>query len=234
MTFEKLLANIPLIEKKLTYSFKNRSLLVSALLHRSFCNEHKELPYEHNERLEFLGDSVLNLLLAEYLFQKYPKNPEGLLSNFRAHAVSSNSCVQYMEQLELAPFILVGKGERLQAGKGRTSILADSFEAILGAIYLDSDLTEVRRFFFNNFEKLVEGLTEGPSKNYKAILQERIQKEAHIMPEYRVMAITGPDHERHFEIAVFLENKCIGEGSGTTKKEAEQKAAEQALQTHYK
>jgi ribonuclease III len=231
MTFEKLLLDIPSIEKKLGYSFQNRYLLASALVHRSYINEHKDLPIDHNERLEFLGDSVLNLLLAQYLFEKYPKNPEGQLSSFRAHAVSSAACVQYMEQLDIDLFILVGRGEKLQANKGRTSILADCFEAILGAIYLDSNLDEARRFFFSHFEKTVEEIVEGPSKNYKALLQEQVQKEAHLMPEYRLMKATGPDHERLFEIAVFLEDRCIGQGTGFTKKEAEQKAAHEALKT---
>ena len=229
MTFDSLLADIPKIERTLCYTFTNKSLLASALLHRSFLNENKNVPCDHNERLEFLGDSVLNLLLAEYLFQKFPKKPEGELSRFRSHAVSSQSCTCYMEKLDLASFILVGRGERLQAGKGRTSIIADAFEAILGAIYLDSDLDKARSFFFSQFKTVVDEITSAPSKNYKALLQELVQKEVHVMPEYRLHTATGPDHNRQFEVGVFLENSLIGKGLGSTKKEAEQQAAGEAL-----
>jgi len=229
MNFQILLSSLSVVEKKLSYMFKDPYLLASAFVHRSFLNENKDVKISHNERLEFLGDSVLNLLVAEYFFQSMPQTPEGELSRIRAHVVSSASCMRFMHELALSDFVLVGKGEKMQA-KGRTSILADAFEAILGAIYLDGGLDNARYFFFDHFTETLLQMAEKPSQNFKALLQEHVQKEQHVVPQYRVLQESGPDHNRFFQIGVFINENLVGQGSGSTKKEAQQMAAKKALE----
>lgn len=231
--FQELVQQLPVVEAKLGYKCKDPELIALAFVHRSFLNENKEITCGHNERLEFLGDSILNLLVGQYLFQHLPTTQEGELSAIRAQAVSSTACVQYMNALCLQEFILVGKGEKMQAGKGRTSILADTFEAILGAIYLDGGLDAAKNFFLGHFGSVLQDMLKKPRRNFKALLQEHLQKELRLMPEYRVLEETGPDHNRHFVIGVFINDALIATGDGLTKKEAEQEAAENALKSHY-
>lgn len=229
MNFQEFSEKIPIVEARLGYTYKNRSLLTTALIHRSFLNEHKDVSSGHNERLEFLGDSILNLIVGEYLFQHLPATQEGTLSAIRASAVSSSACLSYMNQLHIQEYILVGKGEKMQAAKGRTSILADAFEALLGAIYLDGGLEAARHFFLSHFSSNIDQMCHTPQHNFKALLQEISQKEHRTMPEYRVLEESGPDHERLFVIGVFLHDTLFGTGTGPTKKEAEQQAAQIAL-----
>jgi ribonuclease-3 len=231
MKYQELFSYIPTIESKIGYMFSDRSLLVRAFVHRSFLNENRDIPCQDNERFEFLGDSVLNLIVAEYLFQKLPDVSEGKLSSLRAHAVSSLACTCYFEVLNLYDYMLVGRGEELQAGRGgRSSIVADMFEALLGAIYLDGGLDSARIFFLGHFTETLNGMCLSPEQNWKALLQEYTQKNLQKMPLYRLINETGPDHERYFEIGVFLDDECIGKGMGTTKKEAERQAAKVALE----
>ena len=231
MHVQPLLSYIPEIEKKLGYNFNDPSLLARAFVHRSFLNENKTFPCEDNERLEFLGDSVLNLVIAEYLFRNIPHMTEGSLSALRAHVVSSHSCIVFIEKLNISEFILVGKGEKMQAGRGRSTILADVFEAILGAIYLDAGLDKTRLFFFHHFEALITDMCLRPKENWKALLQEQIQKTLHLVPQYHVLEESGPDHSRQFLVGVFIGDKQMGTVTGKTKKEAEQEAAKTALGT---
>lgn len=211
--------------------FSDRGLLARAFVHRSFLNENRENPCKDNERLEFLGDSVLNLIVAEYLFQKLPDVSEGKLSSLRSHAVSSHACTSYFERLNLYEFMLVGRGEELQAGRGgRSSIVADMFEALLGAVYLDGGLDSARLFFLRHFTDALDAMCLRPEQNWKALLQEYTQKNLQKMPQYRLICETGPDHERSFEVGVFLDDDCIGKGMGATKKEAERVAAKAALE----
>ncbi len=230
MKFQELFSHIGQIEAKLGYVFSSHELLARAFVHRSFLNEHKEANCLDNEKLEFLGDSVLNLLVAEYLFQALPNETEGKLSSLRANSVSSSACIRYFEQLQLQEYILVGRGEELQAGKGgRSSIIADMFEALLGAIYLDGGLEKARRFFMSHFQKTLEESLENPEENWKARLQEHLQKNKQKMPSYKVLAESGPDHLRHFLVGVYLEDTQLAVGSGSSKKEAERNAAKSAL-----
>jgi ribonuclease III len=222
--------NIPEIEQHLGYHFKDPTLLARAFVHRSFLNENKSFPCQDNERLEFLGDSVLNLIVSEYLFCNLPQMTEGELSSLRAHVVSSHSCIAFIEKLHLAEFILVSKGEKMQAGRGRSTILADVFEAILGAIYLDAGFEETRRFFFSHFEDMITDMCLRPKENWKALLQNLVQKTMHLIPHYFVLEESGPDHNRQFLIGVFVGDRKLGTGSGKTKKEAEQEAAKIALE----
>jgi len=223
--------NLSLIEKSLGYTFSDKAHLIRAFVHSSFINEYKELSLKHNERLEFLGDSVLNLIITQYLFKNFPDISEGELSSLRSQIVSAPSCTEFVTKLDLKQYVLVGRGEKLNAGRGKTSILADLFEAILGAIYLDGGLKAADQFFLGHFEEMVQLMIEKPPENFKALLQERLQKAKRQIPRYEVLGEIGPDHEKLFKVGVFINNELIGEGIGTSKKEAEQLAAKAALVT---
>ncbi len=231
MNFQELFSQIPAIEAQLAYTFSKPELLIRAFIHRSYLNEHKDVAYSDNERLEFLGDSILNFLVAEYLYQNLPDVPEGRLSSLRAHAVSSTACMRYFEKLNLQEYMLVGRGELLQTRSGtRSSIIADMFEALLGAIYLDGGLDKARSFLITHFEKPLKELLDLPEQNYKALLQEFTQKTWQKIPSYKVMQESGPDHERLFTVGVFIDEECIAQGSGHNKKEAERLAAKEAIE----
>lgn len=223
--------NLTLIEKSLGITFSNRSHLIRAFVHSSFINEYKELSLKHNERLEFLGDSVLNLIITEYLFKNFPDISEGELSSLRSQIVSAPSCTEFVKKLDVKQYVLVGRGEQLNATRSKTSILADLFEAILGAIYLDGGLESARKFFLGHFEEMVQLMIQKPPENFKALLQERLQKAKRQIPRYEVLGEIGPDHEKLFKVGVYINNELIGEGIGTSKKEAEQLAAKAALVT---
>ncbi len=216
-------------EDRLGYQFKNKKLLAQAFVHRSYYNENREYVEEHNERLEFLGDSILGLLISDYLYHHLPTQAEGELSRLRAHLVEASSCAKFLLKLGLAPFVLLGRGERMNEGRGRETILADLFEALLGAIYLDGGIAEVKRLFWMHFEKEIQAILEHPARNWKAELQDYSQKKYQKPPVYTVISETGPDHSKIFLVAAFLDNQEMGRGSGSSKKEAEQAAAQDAI-----
>ena len=151
-SFEGLRGKLPQIEAELKYSFRNKELLILSFIHRSFVNEHKYAVFEHNERLEFLGDSVLSLIIAEFLYLKYPRHSEGDLSKWRSRLVDASSCVRFIQKLNLGHFVLLGRGEKMNDGRGRETILADLFEAIVGAIYLDGGWECAKRFVFGHLD----------------------------------------------------------------------------------
>lgn len=225
---EHLTQNISLIEEKLGYVFHDRSLLTLAFVHRSFINENRMIT-QHNERLEFLGDAVLGMLISEYLYRVLPDHPEGELSYLRSRLVEAASCVNYVQSLHIAPYILLGKGERMNDGRGRESILSDLFEAIIGAIYLDGGLEGARAFLFRNFTEQIEATLKTPLRNWKALLQDICQKKFQQTPFYHVLEASGPDHSKTFEISVQINQKELGRGKGASKKEAQQAAAADAL-----
>ncbi|MBS0648581.1 MAG: ribonuclease III [Verrucomicrobia bacterium] len=218
------------VEDRLGYSFKNKKLLSQAFIHRSYYNEHRDQIEEHNERLEFLGDSILGLLISDYLYHHLPTQAEGELSRLRAHLVEASSCAKFLLKLGLAPFVLLGRGERMNEGRGRETILADLFEALLGAIYLDGGLSEVKRLFWMHFEKEIQTILEHPARNWKAELQDYSQKKYQKPPVYQVISEMGPDHSKVFLVAAFLDTQEVGRGSGSSKKEAEQAAAQDAIE----
>lgn len=228
ITHEELLRKTPEIELRIDYTFGNKQLLILAFTHRSYCNENKNIN-EHNERLEFLGDSILNLLIADYLYRYLPKTPEGELSYLRSRLVEASSCVLYVQKLELEAYLLLGKGERMNDGRGRDTILADLFEAIIGAIYIDSGLQAAKKFLFKNFSAEIDKILKTPVKNFKAQLQDLIQKKFKEAPLYEVLNESGPDHSKHFEVRVSIQGKELGVGKGSSKKEAQQDAAEKAM-----
>ncbi|MBS0624993.1 MAG: ribonuclease III [Verrucomicrobia bacterium] len=226
---EDLKNNILSVEEKLGYVFENKDYLILSLVHRSFVNEYKAAPIEHNERLEFLGDSVLGLIMADYLYHRLPSYPEGQLSQLRSRLVDSNSCANYLQKLALADFILLGRGEKITEGRSKQSIQADVFEAIIGAIYLDGGLSVAKSFFICHFEEEINQAIGSPPRNYKAELQDYSQKKFQKTPIYKVVEESGPDHSKIFHVMVFIDDKQAGLGIGASKKEAEQRAAFDAI-----
>lgn len=229
MTKDSFENNLEVIEKSLKYSFKDRSLLTLAFIHRSFINENRETT-SHNERLEFLGDSVLGLTIASYLYEKHPELSEGELSFLRSRLVEAGTCAQFLNKLDLARFIRMGRGEKMNDGRGRESIIADLFEALVGAVYLDGGLKAAQDFILNNFLSEINQIIATPIHNWKALLQDHCQRLYQVPPRYETVSESGPDHSKNFEVAVFIEDQKLGEGSGASKKEAQQSAAKDAVQ----
>ncbi len=226
---EDLNSHISTIEEKINYTFEDKSLLILSFVHRSFFNEHRDLVQHHNERLEFLGDSVLGLIISDYLYVQLPLEPEGFLSQLRSHIVEAGSCAHLLNQLNIAQYVLLGKGERMNDGRGRESILADLFEALIGAIYLDSGIESAKRFFFTHFSEKIQEHLRQPLRNWKAELQDYSQKRYQKPPAYKILKESGPDHSKVFHVIASIDEAEIGEGVGSSKKEAEQAAAEDAL-----
>ena len=217
------------IEKKLGLKFKNKNLLRQAFCHRSYLNENPKCHLENNERLEFLGDAVLELVITEYLYRNY-KESEGQLTNWRAALVNSQSLASIAEELGFNNYILLSRGEAKDTGKARQSILANTFEAFLGALYLDQGFRVVRNFIKKHLIKRLSYIIEnGLFRDAKSLFQEMAQKEIRVTPEYKVLEEHGPDHAKHFTMGVFLEDKLIAKGEGSSKQEAEEEAARNAL-----
>ncbi|HSX12332.1 MAG TPA: ribonuclease III [Rhabdochlamydiaceae bacterium] len=228
-SIKQLFQNISLIEERLGYSFKNKELLVLAFVHRSFFNENREQVSAHNERLEFLGDSVLGLLISNYLYEQLPEETEGQLSYLRSRIVDAASCAQYIQKLSVGEFVLLGRGEKMNDGKGRETILADLFEALVGAIYLDGGMDAALQFFKHKIVDQLQLLIQQPGRNWKADFQDYCQKKYQRPPTYKVVEESGPDHNKVFVVAALLGEQEYGRGEGSSKKQAEQAAAEAAL-----
>lgn len=210
-------------------SFAHLDLLVEALTHRSYLNEHKEA-LAHNERLEFLGDAVLELAATDFLFKKYPDKPEGELTSFRAALVNTVSLAESARAMGLNDVVRLSRGESKDTGRARDIILADAFEAVIGAIYLDQGYAAAERFISAHFYGKIDAIIAAKSyQDAKSRFQELAQEKRGITPHYKTIAETGPDHARIFTVAVFIDGDKIAEGSGNSKQEAEQKAAEAAL-----
>ncbi len=228
-SLDELKKNIHLIEEKIHYEFGDKKLLRLAFIHRSFAHENKEVIRGHNERLEFLGDAVLGLVISSFLYEELPHCPEGELSYLRSRLVEAASCAHYVQKLALAPFMLLGRGEAMNTGKGRLSILADLFEALVGALYLDGGLKVAQTFFFRHFSHDAAAIIKAPHRNWKAELQDFCQKAYQQPPLYEVIKEEGPGHSKTFYIVVSIQGRELGQGEGSSKKEAEQQAAEQAI-----
>lgn len=217
------------LEKRLKLSFKKRELLETALTHRSYLNENPSIR-EHNERLEFLGDAVIELVVTEYLFAKFPTQSEGKLTNLRAALVRRETLSSAAEQFQLLAYLNLSHGERSNLTKSKHSILANSFEALVGAIYLDSGIVKTKSFLKRALLPLLETIIE--KEGYvdpKSRFQEIAQAKHTITPTYRVLQAVGPDHNKRFTIGVYLDKKFVASGSGPSKQEAEQAAAKEAL-----
>lgn len=220
-------------EKELDLSFKDISLLVTAFTHRSFLNEHRKTVKEHNERLEFLGDAVLELVVTEYLYAKYSE-PEGILTNWRSSLVRTESISAAADKLGFTPYLRLSKGEKRGTERARAQILANCFEAVIGAIYLDQGYEAAKIFIDKNilstFQSILDNGTWQDSKSY---LQELSQSKEAATPIYKVMSESGPDHDKTFIVGVYIAGALRGQGTGPNKQSAQQKAAKAALE-YYK
>ncbi len=221
-----------LFEKKLGFKFKNKNLLIQAFVHRSYLNENPDFRLSNNERLEFLGDAVLELIVTEYLYQKYPKKSEGELTNWRASLVNAKMLAKTAKETGFNDFLLLSRGETRELGKARQYILANTFEALIGAAYLDSGYKNCEKFIKKYLlVKLPHIIETGLFKDAKSRFQEEAQERVEMTPVYRVLGEKGPDHTKQFTIGVFLGKELISKGEGFSKQEAEEKAAEEALRT---
>lgn len=219
------------LESELKITFKSKPLLTQAFCHRSYINENPNFGLSHNERLEFLGDAVLELITTENLYHRYPGKPEGELTGWRASLVNSNILSDLAKELNFEDYLLLSQGEQKEKGRARKFILADTFEAFIGALYLDQGYELCRQFIEKQLisNKLPEIIEKKLYKDPKSLFQEKSQEITGITPTYKVIQESGPDHQKDFVVGVFLEQELIAEGQGLSKHEAELNAAEKAL-----
>jgi len=219
------------LQNELNFIFKDITLLNGALTHSSYANEHRKTNMIHNERLEFLGDSVLNLAVSDYIYKKYPYYPEGNLTKIRATVVCESALALIAKKIKLGDYLLLGKGEEATGGRNRDSILADALEALIGAMYLDKGFRDVQRFVIRLLEKeIIEASKKGELFiDYKTKLQETLQRNRKASIEYKIVKEEGPDHDKKFHILALIDKEEFGRGYGRSKKEAEQRAAKEVL-----
>jgi ribonuclease-3 len=216
--------------EKLGVTFNNIELFITAFTHRSYLNEHKKTVSEHNERLEFLGDAVLELVVTEYLYSNH-EEPEGILTNWRSSLVRTESIGAAAVRCGFEPMLRLSRGEKRGSDRARAQILANSFEAVVGAIYLDQGYDAAKKFISESILSTFAGILESGSwMDAKSHLQELAQSQEAATPLYKVMSEEGPDHEKTFSVGVYVGNKLRGQGSGPSKQAAQQKAAETALE----
>ncbi|MBI2021074.1 ribonuclease III [Candidatus Giovannonibacteria bacterium] len=217
-------------EEALEISFKDKDLLRLSLTHRSYINENPSTKGGHNERLEFLGDAVLELVITEYLYDKFPEKPEGELTSLRASLVNANILGKIASEVGFNDFLLLSRGESKDVGRARQYILANAFEAVTGAIYLDRGYDVVKEFILRILTtKIPEILDKKLYRDAKSLFQEEAQDRVGVTPTYDVVKEWGPDHDKHFIVGVYLKKELIAEGEGPSKQEAQQSAAENAL-----
>ena len=226
---ENLDKNLEEFQGKIRYYFNDKELLIEALSHSSYANENRK-GRNSNERLEFLGDSVLSIVVSQYLFEHFTHLPEGELTKIRASLVCEKSLYEFAKQIDLGEHILLGKGEENTGGRERVSILADAFEAVIAAVFLDGGLEAARRHILKFIPKDIEDRKPLTFSDHKTILQEIIQKNPEEKVEYKLVGQSGPDHNKAFKVQVRLNSNVIGTGIGRSKKEAEQMAAKEALE----
>ncbi len=227
---ENLLEIIPQFEEKIGYTFKDKNNIILALTHSSFANENRGEGLSSNERVEFLGDSVLNIVTSENIYNIYSNLAEGEMTKLRASLVCEASLVNFSNAIEIGKYLLLGKGEELTGGRTRTSILSDAFEAVIGAIYNDGGIDSARNFINSHMEPLLKkGVNCGSFVDFKTQLQEIVQKQGEKKISYEIIDQKGPDHNKLFVVQVKIGNQVMGTGEGKSKKEAEQNAAEAAV-----
>ena len=207
------------LEKNLGIKFHNKDLLTQAFTHRSYLNENPNFKLEHNERLEFLGDAVIELIVTEHLFKDYPEKAEGELTNWRAALVNAKMMMSVADELGFNDYLLLSRGESKEAGKARAYILANTFEALLGALYLDSGYKPcdefIKKYLLKNLADIIK---DGSYKDSKSKFQEEAQEKVSITPNYKVMKESGPDHDKKFVVGVFLGQELVAEGEGSSKR----------------
>ena len=217
-------------EKLIEYSFNNKSLLKQALTHSSYANEHRGSNIKHNERLEFLGDAVLSIVVADYIYANCPELPEGELTKLRSALVCEKALYKFGKMINLGNYLYLSKGEKNGGGADRPSIVSDAFEAIIAAIYLDGGIEPAKKHILKFVVPEIKNQRKKPFKDYKTTLQEIVQKNPGEKIEYILTSESGPDHNKHFVFEVHLNSNVIGKGGGRSKKEAEQNAAREALE----
>lgn len=224
------LKQLKLFERLIGYRFRNKYILNQSLTHKSYANEKYRSPFGDNERLEFLGDSVLGIVISRILYDEYPDQDEGVLTRYKSQLVSGVTLGRIAKELKLGEFLLLGKGEESSGGKRHVSNLMCALEALIGAIYLDGDLKPAFRFINKVFKPEIELVKEGKgSKDYKSVLQQIALKQFKSIPSYKIISEIGPDHKKHFIVEVLVAGTRYGIGSGHNKKSAEQSAAKEAL-----
>lgn len=224
MNFEK-------FEQKAGVSFKNKALLKQAFTHRSYINENRADSLEHNERLEFLGDAVLELVITDYLFHQLKESDEGKLTALRSALVNADTCAKIAQSLDGNDYLLLSKGEAKDAGRARLYILANTLEALIGAIYIDRDYEAAKDFILKHFTPLLADIiVHGTWIDSKSLFQEKAQELLGQTPVYKTIRESGPDHDKHFTVAVSVGSAVMGEGEGKSKQDAEQAAAKNALE----
>ena len=227
-SFNEIKENIDRFEAAIDYKFNNREYILEALTHSSYSNENKKFKY--NERMEFLGDSVLGLVISDHIFKKETGVPEGELTKLRANIVCEGSLSEAAKNINLGDYILLGRGEEATGGRERKSILADAFEAVIAAIYLDGGMESASKFILSNLSEIIKDSIDGKIfRDYKTQLQEEIQKNGASNIWYRLIDEDGPDHNKTFIMMVGVDEKELGVGKGKSKKEAEQAAAKAAI-----
>ena len=225
---KRILNNISLFEENINYEFTNKEYILEALTHSSYSNEN--INYHFNERLEFLGDSVLSIVISDYLFKKETKLPEGELTKIRANIVCEESLSEVSKDIHLGKYMLLGKGEEATGGRERISILADALEAVIAAIYLDGGLDKAREFILTYMDKIINDSIKGKIfRDYKTCLQEVLQSNGENNIWYKLIEEKGPDHNKRFVMEVGINDTVLGVGEGKSKKDAEQVAAKCAL-----
>ena len=217
-------------QSELGLQFNDPALLRQAFTHRSYLNEHRGEVAGHNERLEFLGDAVLELIATHFLYEKYPEKAEGDLTAYRAALVNAVTCAEVANKIGMNDFLLLSRGEAKDTGRARNILLANAFEALVGAIYIDQGYDEAKKFIDKNlFPKIDEIVKQRLWQDAKSALQEKVQEVDGVTPSYAVLRETGPDHDKHFIVGVYVKDTLVAEGDGKSKQEAEQSAAREAL-----
>lgn len=221
--------NLHELQKKIGINFNNPDLLKNAFIHRSYLNEHKNFKGLSNERLEFLGDSVLSIIVSKHLYQELPTSPEGELTQYRAALVRTETLANIGKELELGKYLFLSKGEEDTGGRTNTSILANTYESLIGSIYLDQGVDTAEKFITSTILSNWKKLLKNAVYDSKSKLQEILQRLHHQSPSYNLISTWGPDHAKSFEMGVYLGSKLLGSGKGKNKQEAAQSAASDAL-----
>ncbi len=218
-------------EKSIGIEFNNKDILKQAFIHRSYLNENSKIGLPHNERLEFLGDAVLELIVTDFLYKNYPNSPEGELTAYRSALVNANIIGEVAGELSMGDYLLLSKGETRDIGKARTYILANTYEAVVGAIYEDGGYDNAKTFITNTLLPRIDVIVRNKLwRDSKSLVQEKAQEHMSITPSYKVLSESGPDHDKNFTIGIFFGTDRIAEGRGHSKQEAEQNAARAALE----
>lgn len=217
------------LQKQIQIQFQNQNLLATAFIHRSYLNEHKDFKGDSNERLEFLGDSVLSLIVSKFLFNQLPKSTEGELTQTRASLVRTETLASLSQNLSLGKYLSLAKGEEESGGRQSRTILANTFEALIGAIFLDQGIEEAQKFIEKNILSNWKKLADAAAADNKSKLQEILQKKYHVSPTYKLIRTWGPDHDRNFEVGVYKKEELLGSGVGKNKQTAAQAAAQNAI-----